>query len=401
VAKSRETMEKRNKRGESPETATRKLLEYCRRRDWAGVDPYDILNSRLIARFKFLDYRWPRLLLTQLVKRSPIDFRPVLGVPPTQNPKALAVFLSAFLNLQKCGLLSEPVLIGGMVEKLEMLRSPGSRYWSWGYSFPWQTRTRIVPRGYPNLVCTVFVANALLDYYEASGEKKCLDMAREAAEFILSDLFWSDREGRAGFGYPLPSMRSPIHNANFLGAALIGRVHQAKPADKFLQPALMAARYSVSRQNDDGSWYYGELPTQRWIDNFHTGYDLVALDDIGRYLRTDEFVGPVQRGFRFYREHFFRDDGAARYYHDRDYPIDSHCVAQSLITLATLKALDAGSGPLARAVIDWALAHLWDGGGYFYYQANLRFTNKLSYMRWTQAWMLLALSKFLREFTDS
>jgi hypothetical protein len=199
----------------------------------------------------------------------------------------------------------------------------------------------------------------------------------------------------------LPSMRSPIHNANFLGAALIGRVHQAKPADKFLQPALMAARYSVSRQNDDGSWYYGELPTQRWIDNFHTGYDLVALDDIGRYLRTDEFVGPVQRGFRFYREHFFRDDGAARYYHDRDYPIDSHCVAQSLITLATLKALDAGSGPLARAVIDWALAHLWDGGGYFYYQANLRFTNKLSYMRWTQAWMLLALSKFLREFTDS
>jgi hypothetical protein len=384
----------------SPETAARRLLEYCRRNDWAGIDPYDILNSRLIARLKLLDSRWPRLVLTQLIKRCPVNLRPVLGVPSTQNPKALAVFLAALINLKEGGLLSDPELIGEMVENLESLRSPGSRYWSWGYSFPWQTRTEIVPRGYPNLVCTVFVANALLDCYDALKDNKCLDMARAAAEFILSELYWRDEDGRAGFGYPLPSMRSPIHNANFLGAALLGRIYQIGSEDRFLLPALMAARYSVSRQKDNGSWYYGELSTQRWIDNFHTGYNLVALDDLGRYLCTDEFKEPVQRGFRFYRERFFRDDGAPRYYHDRDYPVDSHCVAQSLITLAALKLLDPGSGKLARAVLDWALAHLWDRKGYFYYQAHPLYTNRLSYMRWTQAWMLLALSSFIRKFAD-
>lgn len=377
------------------ETVTLKLLEYCRSRNWAGYDPYDILNSKLVAQLKFLDSRLPRLALTQVMKRNPINLRPIFLVPRTQNPKAIAVFLSAFLNLRKCGMLSEDDLVWDMVEKLEKLRSPDSRYWSWGYSFPWQTRTKIVPRGFPNLVCTVFVANALLDCYEIYHEKKCLAMALEAAEFILSELYWSEGEKRAGFGYPLPSMRSPIHNANFLGAALLSRVHRLEPSDKFLLPALKVARFSVSRQNTDGSWYYGELPKQCWIDNFHTGYNLTALHGLNKYVQTSEFVWPIQKGFQFYRNHFFRVDGAPRYYHDRDYPVDVHCVAQSLITLAALRDYGEGNREVACIVLQWALNHLWNKRGFFYYQVHPLFTNKISYMRWSQAWMLLALSRFL------
>ena len=31
------------------------LLDWCRRRDWAGWDPYDALNSRLLKALPFLD----------------------------------------------------------------------------------------------------------------------------------------------------------------------------------------------------------------------------------------------------------------------------------------------------------------------------------------------------------
>jgi len=80
----------------------------------------------------------------------------------------------------------------------------------------------------------------------------------------------------------------------------------------------------------------GEGPSQRWIDNFHTGYNLCALRSIGRYAETTEFESSILRGLEFYRAHFFREDGAPRYFHNRTYPVEIHSVAQSIITLIAL-----------------------------------------------------------------
>jgi hypothetical protein len=155
---------------------------------------------------------------------------------------------------------------------------------------------------------------------------------------------------------------------------------------------VRVARASVARQHADGSWPYGEARSQRWVDNFHTGYNLGALTSIGRDAGTPEFEASVRRGLAFYRAHFFRADGAPRYFHDRTYPIDIHCVAQSIITLVELEALDPGNVPLAGSVFRWAMRHLWDRRGFFYYRVLRTCTIRTSYMRWSQAWMLLALS---------
>jgi hypothetical protein len=375
--------------------ATRKLLSYCQSRDWAGNDPYDALNSRIFKALPFLDHRIPRLVLSQALKRSAFDIRPILMVAPTQNPKALGLFLTSLLNLSKLGLLDHEGLVGSMAERLEALRSPNSKYWCWGYSFPWQTRTLLVPRGAPNLVCTTFVANALLDAYEQRGEVRFLDMAASSARYILDELFWTEGESVAGFAYPLSSMRNNVHNGNLLGSALLCRVARHTGEKMFIEPALKVARYSASRQKDDGSWLYGESPAQRWIDNFHTGYNLCALRIIANNLATAEFDSHVRRGFQFYRAHFFREDGAARYFHDRTYPIDIHCVAQSMITLIDLKDLDPGNVALAHSVFEWAMNHMWDDQGFFYYRILRSCTIRTSYMRWSQAWMLLAMSTLL------
>ena len=371
------------------------LLNYCKRNDWAGFDPYDALNSRLFARTPFAMSRICRIAFTQIMKRLPINVRPLLSMSLEQNPKALALFLKAFLTLEKSGLLGGEDLVGLMIDRLEALRSPGSTYWCWGYSFPWQTRKRLVPLGTPNLVCTVFVANALLDAYEAKGDERCLRMAKSAAEYILDELYWTEGDSVAGFSYPLPSLRSRVHNANFLGAALLCRVSRHTGERKFLEPALKAARHSAAQQHQDGSWDYGEWPTQRWVDNFHTGYNLSALRSVGRYAGTLEFQPHIRQGFDFYRKHFFREDGAPRYFHDRTYPIDIHSVAQSIITLLEFKDLDGGNVKLALSVFDWAMEQMRDEQGYFYYQVLPFYKNRIPYMRWSQAWMLLALSMLL------
>jgi hypothetical protein len=312
----------------------------------------------------------------------------------------MGLFLAALLKLEGLGLAGKTDDVDRVIESLVQFRATGTSFWCWGYSFPWQTRTDLVPRYAPNLVCTTFVAHALLDAYERRQESRCRDMAESAAAYFASELYWTEGNGAAGFSYPVPGTKSQIHNANLLGAALLSRVASRSGERQLLDAALKATRYAVSRQESDGSWYYGEGANQRWVDNFHTGYNLCALRDIGRYTGTDEFEPSLRRGYAFYRDRFFREDGAPKYYHDRAYPIDVHAVAQSIITLVELRDLDERSDERVRSVLAWALEHLRDEAGYFYYQARPLYRNRISYMRWSQAWMLLALAALLERHAD-
>jgi len=375
------------------------LLAYCKRNNWAGYDPYDALNSRLFNATPFRVSKLCRLVLTQGLKRLPLNIRPLLLIGREQNPKALALFLAAGLRLSRLGIPGTETIAGDMIARLEALRSRGTSYWCWGYSFPWQTRTVLVPRGAPNVVCTVFVADALLDAYEASREARLLDMADSACRYMLEELYWTDADGTASFSYPMPGIRTKVHNANLLGAALLCRLYRHTGDNKYLEPALKLVRYTVTRQKQSGAWDYGEHATQGWADNFHTGYNLCALRSIARNIGTGEFDAAIQRGFEFYRANFFKENGAPKYFHDRTYPIDAHCVAQSIITLLEFMDLDAGSIDMAKKVYRWAMENLWDARGYFYYQVQPVYKNRISYMRWTQAWMLLALAKLLEQQT--
>ena len=373
---------------------TLKLLAYCRANEWAGYDPYDALNSQVFKALPFLDFKLARLALTQGVKRSPINLRPLLLVPKTPNPKGIALLLSSLTKLSKIGLVDGDKEIELMANKLLALRSCDACYSCWGYNFDWQTRGELVPKGSPNIICSTFAANALLDAYEQSRKSIWLDAAVSTADFILDVLFWRDGSSQACFSYTLLG-RSEIHNANLLGAALLSRISLLTGRKIFLERALDAARYSVGKQHKDGSWEYSESPSQRWIDNFHTGFNLVALRQIKIYSGTAEFDLAIRRGLEFYRYHFFREDGAPRYFYNATHPIDIHSVAQSIITLVELRDFAGGNIPLAHSVLNWGLRNMWDVRGFFYFQKLPHFTVRIPFMRWSQAWMLMALSTLL------
>jgi len=274
------------------------------------------------------------------MKRSPINLRRLALIPKTQNPKAIALFLSAFLNLSKAGVLDQEGLIELMIERLVKLRSLGNRYSCWGYSFPWQTRTIVVPRGTPNLVCTSFVANALLDAYEQRQDPRCPEHGGECGR-VHPKRAILDRRQRGSSASLTRSLQPEAKSTMriFLRPLCCVACIDIRAKRNFLAlPSKPPGAQQGSRWQD-GSWNYGEAASQQWIDNFHTGYNLCALQSIDRYSETSEFESNIQRGLKFYRTHFFREDGAPRYYHNRTYPIDIHCVAQSIITLLAFQRL--------------------------------------------------------------
>lgn len=331
--------------------AHRRLHVFCAQADWRGYDPYDGLASPVVRFLPFSGRKIVRQAWTQLHRRSPLNLRPLVGIRPADNPKGLALFARGTGDRT-------------FLDRLRRLETPEG---GWGYPFPWQSRAFYAPGGIPNLICTAYVARAFRDHGETCD-----------VSFVEKQLL-REAGGERWITYVSPS-RTQVHNVNMIGAALLGRRD--------------CMEFSVRRQREDGSWWYGEAPNQRWIDSFHTAFNLEALADYREETGDDGFAESERRGYDYWDRTFWEPDGAPRYHHDRAAPRDLHCSAQGILTYLRFGAVEKADRAAA-----WALDNMWDERGFFWYQRGRWITNRLCYMRWTQAWMYLALARLIRVHT--
>lgn len=375
------------------------LTTYCRSHDWAGWDPYDGLNSRIFQSIPIFRNKPCRLAFIQFMKRSPLNLRPLLLVPPMRNPKGTALFVSILVKQSRLG-LADLQEARQLATDLMAKRCPDQELYCWGYHFDWQSRGAMIPQSMPNVVCTAFAGQALLDLFEATRDENYLDTAISAANFVTEFLASDLPEEEFCIRYHLLG-RTTVHNASLLGAAFLARVWSHTKEARIEPYVRKAVEYSLRRQRPDGSWPYGEHSTQNWVDSFHTGYNLIALQEIGRHFGFPGLPEAIRSGMAFYRAHFFREDGAVRYFHDNTHPIDAHAVGHALLTLASFCRDDATAFEQALACFRWAQENLLAGdGSSYYYQRHRWFVNRISYMRWSQAWMLFGLTELLRAVAE-
>lgn len=368
------------------EDAFERLYGYCQSCGYQGWDNFDGLNSLLFRNSPL--YRLPllRLAWTQFFKRSPINLRPITQVPKGYNPKGLALFVQGLVAKGKYEEAQE------LARLLQGMTCSGYTGTSWGYNFDWQSRNFLTPVGTPNAVTTVFVVNAMLDLHAATGDAGALDSALGGCRFLLDNLILFEDGTTICFGY-MPGNNTRVHNVNMLVAAALARVARVTGNRSHLEKSRKAMRYSVKAMRPDYSWTYGESSFQQFVDSFHTGFNLVSLKRWMEFAEEAPWEKELRKGYQYYLEHFWLEDGCPKYYHDSLYPIDIHCSAQGILTCLELSDYSDQSLPLAELIARWAIEHMQDGTGYFYYQRYRAFTNKIPYIRWSQAWMFCALSR--------
>lgn len=376
---------------EDLQTNITKLASYCAEDDFAGYDPYDALNSPLI-RILTLGQKYGRIAWIQFMRRFPFNLRPLLLISRGHNPKGLGLFLGGYAKLYKCDPRPE------YLEKIRMFLGLLDKYKSrgysgncWGYNFDWQSRAFYVPKYTPTIVNSSFIGHALLDTYELTGEQRALDMAGSIKDFFLNDLHRTPEGDSFCFSYT-PLDQSAVHNANLLGASLLIRLYSIAGDNETKAAALSSLAYTMRHQREDGSWFYAETTMQSWIDSFHTGFNLEAIRWFLKEGEAEEYRAAYDRGVRFYAGNFFLDDGTPKYYHDRVYPIDIHAPAEAITFFS-------GEGEAYREltvkVIKWTLERMQDKEGFFYFRKSPRYTNKIPYMRWSQAWIFRALAEYI------
>jgi len=379
-----------------------KLDEWITRNNWKDYDPFDGLSSRFTDYITF-DNHYIRIIMQQSVRRFPINIRPVLGIKKETSSKGMGYCSSGYLNLYQAN--REEIYLEKLTYCLDWLAkhySQGYSGYCWGNHFSYESRAGSIPLGVPTIVWTSLISNVFLDAYESTAVQEYLDIAKSAGNFVLTDIGrYIDSEDAICFMYTPGNKLNPtydacIHNANFLGAWLLGNLYFHTKDDYFMSFAKKSINYGMKYQLPSGGWYYGEHNKFHWEDTFHTGYNLESIHGFIKATGDNTHEGKLIKGFKYFINTFFKNDGTPKYYNYKTYPIDIQCASQGIQTLVKLKDLDPSALDLAIKVAVWTINNMQDKDGHFYFRKYPVITNRTPMFHWGQATMLSALSYLMK-----
>lgn len=368
-----------------------------------GFDPFDVKQHPLIRRAQH--YPIARKAATALCDRFPNTSRKLLGIQPTHNAKAYALVAMGKMRLHE--LTQEPRyleqargLLGWLLENA----TPGQPGLCWGYPFNIEAKGLQTPAGTPISVVSSIAGDAFCRFHAITGEPDYADHAVSIARFLLEGLPRLDGgDGTYCFAYT-PSDRRRVHNANLLVAEQLLRAHVLSGNVAFVDAALPAIEFTLSRQRDDGSWAYGDWregdPYEKGlldlVDHHHTGFVLRSLHAIGK-IRPDDRIGrAVRKGFAFYKEHLFDPPWWMPINAYGKYPVDIHACAEGALCPAVLSDEVLAARGVSTFVVRWTWYYLRDRNTNApFYRKYPGFTSKIIYPRWGVAWMYWALTECL------
>lgn len=373
------------------------LADYVENEQFKGYDPYDTLNS--LINFKLIG-EWGPAVITQIQKRNPFNIRPLLGVEKDFNPKGIGIFLKAYIKLyQKTGEKKYLEKSDWLFGWLNNNYSKGFAGKCWGYNFNWANPGGNLPAYAPTVVVTSFVIDGMFDYYKVTKNPDAKAAILCASEYIKNDIPVTSYDEGISFAYTHIS-KDICYNASLLTAEILARADSVNKSSENEVLINKAIDYVLSRQKPEGEWWYSynqETGKERKQIDFHQGFILVSLANLNELLTKPrkDVTKAVEKGLFYYRHNQFFENGQSLWRLPKKWPVDIHNQSQGIITFSRLKNFDPDYLDFAVRIAEWTIKNMQAKKGYFYYRKTPLFINRIPYMRWSQAWMMLALAELL------
>jgi len=372
-----------------------KLVSWIKNENLKGYDPYDGVRSLIlkpiIGKNPFLN-----MAIQQLLKKSPLNLRPLLRIEKGYNPKSLGILLISFCNLYLLDNNRKHLDECKKIIKLLLCLKSDNNNISWGYNFDWAGIHFYLPKHTPSVVVTSTVVRGFHKYYQITGNKSIIPIIKSCCDFIIDDLLRTENnDDEICFSYT-PYIKNRVHNANLFAAETLIRYYSITNEEKYKVLSEKAYNYTIRRQESDGSWAYSlkEKGKKRSQIDWHQGF---VLDSIHEYLVHAnyklDYSKALVKGAQYYRKNQFLEDGTCHWRYPRFWPIDIHNQAQGIITFTKLSDYEPKYLEFAQIIASWTINNMQSENGYFYYQKWPLIKNKIPYMRWSQSWMLYALTE--------
>jgi rhamnogalacturonyl hydrolase YesR len=343
----------------------------------------------------------------QSVRRFPFNLRPLLAITRATSSKGMGFCALGYLRMYQA--TNKQEYLDKMKRCLDWLMknySKGYSGYAWGNHFSYESRGGRIPLNVPTIVWTSLIANVFFEAYEVFKEPLYFDVAKSSCDFVLNDMkYHKDPDETICFLYHPVKIDKPthdrlIHNSNVLGGWMLARLYQHTKDERLFSLARKSIDFTIKSQLLNGGWFYGEPKRYRWVDSFHTGYDLEAIHGYIKATGDKRNEDKLIKGYTYFMSTFFENDGTPRYYDHKTYPIDIQCASQGIQTLVNLSEYDQSSIELAKRVALWTIEHMQDPQGYFYFRKYPVITNKTPMFHWGQATMLSALAHLVKKLDE-
>jgi hypothetical protein len=370
-----------------------KLIAWIDKDNYSGWDIYDglsILGNKKIVHNPLINFGF-----TQVFKWSPFNFRPLLGYKKITMPKAMGLFLHGYLALTEKhhnvpaheNYLGKARVIAKWLKE-NALNGFSGPCWNFGFNYKFMFDS-------PTVVITSVITKGLFEFYKQTGDNEIKELLFKIPPFVLKDLHITKTDPGICFSYT-PIKPDCCYNATLFAAEILARAYTLNKCHEYKEKALATVDYVISKQHPDGRWNYSiglKSHIERPQVDFHQGYILESLFEINKLLGKDpQIENSIIKGLDFYRNNQFKDDGRSFWRYPKFYPIDIHNQAQGIITFSLMKDYDFDYLPFAKTIAEWTINNMQDKSGYFYYKKRRSITNKIPYMRWSNAWMFSALA---------
>jgi len=371
------------------------LLNYIEKEEFKGYDPYDTLNSWVP--FGWLG-KWGKPIGIQIQKRNPLNVRSLIGIKKEYNPKAIGLLLHSY------SLMYEKESNKDIKGKIDFLfnwllenRTSGFKNYCWGYNFDWASSEKLLKAFSPTIVVSVFIAKGMIAYYEVLKDPKALEVLISIGNFIQEDLDHSEDESGICFSYSTIEVDC-CYNASMLGSELFAFLYQETKVEKYKELAIRSTNFVVDKQKADGKWNYSiklNSGKERTQVDFHQGYVVDSLGYVMKYIPSTKsrYLSHFKKGLNYYQKNQFLNNGQSFYRVPSKWPIEIHNQAQGIVSFARWAEFDESYLNQSKKVANYTIENMRSRKGFFYYKKYPLLTIKTPFMRWSEAWMLLALTE--------
>ena len=161
------------------ESSLDSVQRWVEEHDYRGYEPFDGLSSwfRPLTFGNLLGER----LLMQLIRQSPINLRPLMGVTPKESTKGRGYMAHGYLfRYRQSKDVAYLHKAEACLDWLDHHKAPKYSKHSWSNAFDFSSRGGSYTKNDPIIVWTALIGQAYLEAYELTREERWLTIADRA-----------------------------------------------------------------------------------------------------------------------------------------------------------------------------------------------------------------------------